>query len=200
MKVNVPLILYITQFFIYCCFERSRVAIINLNQPTTTYTVVGSSLVFHHPTELTMSTTQLWVLQCSGKGKDGSKEGRKYVADVGVKRTSLRLVFRHRNLLNFTKIYSYIGQNITVLIFRWLDKSVRLAASGSRAVIWTGPVYTLAVVPHYTVESLACNYTGQNPYWKYDSRAARQELHCLLWNMGVHFRVHKSPPLDLNYH
>jgi hypothetical protein len=85
VKVNPALILFSVMFFFYCCFERTCIAIMNLNQPTMIHIVVSVWLVFHHQTELVLPRAQLSVLQCCGKGTNGMKE----VAGGGVRRTGL---------------------------------------------------------------------------------------------------------------
>jgi hypothetical protein len=40
------------------------------------------------------------------------------------------------------------------------------------------------------------NVMEQNPSWEASSRSTNLEIIRILWNLEVHYRVHKSPPLD----
>jgi hypothetical protein len=74
------------------------------------YIVVCAWIVFHHPTELMLSSAQQWLFQCLLKGEDG----KKVVAGGGVRRTSLLTRFPLQTvgkLHSFQNMYEFIEWN-----------------------------------------------------------------------------------------
>jgi hypothetical protein len=136
-KGNVSLLFYMTYFFFYCCFERTCIAVMNLN-----ITTISSASGWCFTTRQSLCCPVLsseYVSVCV-------RERREEVAGGGVRRTSLRLVSRYLQCGNSSfqnKQKHRMKPEFVVYFFktyinhvRGPDGCVRRAESGPLAVVW----------------------------------------------------------------